>query len=187
MLPVRITRRKNIELAIRIMAELQTFFAQPTLVVTGPPGPHNQDNHKYLEELVELRNSLGLDPEHSDHGRVHLMAEKLDEPLPIHCVHDLLRMADALIFPSFEEGFGIPMLEAGLVGIPIFASHIVPLKAIGSHYANWFSPYGDPAEIAQLISQKLQTDPIFGLKKQVRQNFIWEGVFEKHISPLLGV
>ncbi|MEM8856739.1 MAG: glycosyltransferase family 4 protein [Chloroflexota bacterium] len=187
LLPVRITRRKNIELAINIVAQLQTYFLKPTLVVTGPPGAHNKDNHKYLQELISLRNSLGLNPETSHHGRVHLLAETEEEPLPIHFVHDLFRIADALIFPSYEEGFGIPMLEAGLVGIPIFASHIAPLKAIGTNYANWFSPYGDPAEIAQQISQNLQADPIFGLKKQIRQNFIWEGVFEKHISPLLGV
>ena len=187
LLPVRITRRKNIELAIHIIAELQTYFSKPTLIVTGPPGPHNQDNHNYLRELVDLRNELDLNPITSQSGCVHLMAEVFSEPLPIRHVHDLFRIADALLFPSFEEGFGIPMLEAGLVGIPIFASNIAPLKAIGTNYASWFSPYGDPADIAQQISKKLHNDSVFALKKQIRQDFIWEGVFEKHISPLLGV
>ncbi|MEM9773510.1 MAG: glycosyltransferase family 4 protein [Chloroflexota bacterium] len=187
LLPVRITRRKNIQLAIQIIAELQAYFSKPTLIVTGPPGPHNQDNHNYLKELITLRDELSLNPTTSQSGCVHLMAENFSDPLPIRHVHDLFRIADALIFPSFEEGFGIPMLEAGLVGIPIFASNIAPLKAIGTHYANWFSPYGNPADIAQQISEKLHNDAVFALKKQVRRDFIWEGVFEKHISPLLGV
>lgn len=187
LLPVRITRRKNIELAIQIVAALNTCFSKPTLIVTGPPGPHNQDNQNYLRELITLRNELNLNPATAPNGCVHFMAEIFPGPLPIRHVHDLFRIADALLFPSFEEGFGIPMLEAGLVGIPIFASDIPPLRAIGANHATWFSPYGDPADIAQQISEKLTTDPIFALKKQIRQDFIWEGVFEKHISPLLGV
>lgn len=185
LLPVRITRRKNIELAIEIVSELRQYFANPMLVVTGPPGPHNQDNQNYFRELLRLRNQLGLDPARNVASGVHFMAEVYDGVLPVELVHDFFRMADGILFPSFEEGFGIPMIEAGMAGVPIFASEITSLKAIGQEQATWFAPNGNPAEIARQIKDRLCTDPTFVLKKRIRQNFIWEGVFEKHISPLL--
>lgn len=52
LLPARITRRKNIELAIAIVG---AHAPQARLVVTGPPGPHNPANALYLAELQALR------------------------------------------------------------------------------------------------------------------------------------
>lgn len=61
LLPVRITPRKNIELAIRTIAVLRESYSRAVLVVTGPLGPHNPANIKYFEKLVELRTELDLD------------------------------------------------------------------------------------------------------------------------------
>ena len=185
LLPVRITRRKNIELAIEIISELRTSFANPTLVITGPPGAHNQDNRRYLQELIDLRDCLGLTPGYSLKGSVHFLAEWSDGYLPADVVRDFFRVADGLLLPSFEEGFGIPMLEAGLAGIPIFASDIPSLKAIGRQAVTWFEPDGNPTVIAEKIKERLCGDPIFALRKRVRREFVWEGVYEKHIAPLL--
>ncbi len=185
LLPVRITRRKNIELAIQVMGELRRYFPVPQLVITGPPGPHNRDNQNYFRELLDLRDDVGLTPASNGGTGIHFLAEMFDGYLPTEQIRDFFRMADGILFPSFEEGFGIPMIEAGMAGIPIFASEITPLKAIGQQQATWFAPDGHPAEIALQIKERLTNDPVFILKKRVRQNFIWEGVFEKHISPLL--
>ena len=51
LLPVRITPRKNIELAVRVTAALRSHFPNPVLVVTGPPGPHNPANAAYFARL----------------------------------------------------------------------------------------------------------------------------------------
>ncbi len=51
LLPVRLTRRKNIELAVRALAELRKDFPQAMLVVTGPVGPHNPANIEYRRQL----------------------------------------------------------------------------------------------------------------------------------------
>ncbi|MFK7803550.1 MAG: glycosyltransferase family 4 protein [Anaerolineae bacterium] len=185
LLPVRITRRKNIELALQIVSEMRKTFTNPILVVTGPPGPHNQDNLKYFQELISLRDLLGLNPINSNQGAVHFMAEHCIGHLPTEWIRDFFQMADGLILPSHEEGFGIPMLEAGLVGIPIFASEIDPLKAIGGSAVTWFSPVGDPAAIAQKITARLSEDSIFAFKKQVREHYVWAGVYAREIAPLL--
>ncbi len=60
LLPSRITRRKNIEYAIRVTAEARRFLGDVRLLVTGPPGPHNPTNQTYLQELLALVNRLDL-------------------------------------------------------------------------------------------------------------------------------
>ncbi len=69
LVPVRITGRKNIEFAIRILAALRDRMPRAGLVVTGPPGPHNPRNAAYLESLKTLRAELGLEQ------AVHFLAE----------------------------------------------------------------------------------------------------------------
>ncbi len=50
----------------------------------------------------------------------------------------LLKYATAFIFPSREEGFGIPLLEAMHAGIPIIASAIPTSKEIAEENAHFF-------------------------------------------------
>jgi glycosyltransferase involved in cell wall biosynthesis len=51
LLPVRLTPRKNIELALRTLAALQREMPEATLIVTGPLGAHNPANQAYFEQL----------------------------------------------------------------------------------------------------------------------------------------
>ena len=111
LLPARITRRKNIEFAIHTTAALRACMPCASLVITGPPGPHNPRNQAYLQSLIELASQLGIRP------YVHFLYEMGEngEPLnlPDEAVAELYRLADVMIFPSLREGFGIPILEAG--------------------------------------------------------------------------
>ncbi|NWF62922.1 MAG: glycosyltransferase family 4 protein, partial [Chloroflexi bacterium] len=100
LLPVRITPRKNIELALWTLAGLKKDFPRAALAVTGPLGPHNANNIKYFETLKDLRKQLGLQ------GSAHFLAELYDGFLPDEVIADFYRIADALFFPSREEGFG---------------------------------------------------------------------------------
>ncbi len=52
----------------------------------------------------------------------------------------LYKSAGAYVFPTFEEGFGIPMLEAFACGTPVVASNIPVLKEIGGDAAMYFNP-----------------------------------------------
>jgi glycosyltransferase involved in cell wall biosynthesis len=113
------------------------------------------------------------------------MAEMVSEYLPDVVIADLYRVSDALIFPSREEGFGIPMLEAGLVGLPIFCADIPPLHEIAGRYATYFSSDIDPFDLAKLITDKLQNNDIYQLRQRIRQHYTWVGVFRQKIEPLL--
>ena len=53
--PVRIVRRKNLELAITTLAALRVDLPGAVLVITGPPGAHNPANSGYMRELQQLR------------------------------------------------------------------------------------------------------------------------------------
>jgi mannosylglucosylglycerate synthase len=185
LLPVRITPRKNIELAIRVIAELHTHSApqpglrHPRLVVTGPLGPHNPANAVYFEQLLALRAQLGL--EHA----VVFLAEHSQAYLPDAVIADFFRLADALFLPSREEGFGIPMLEAALSRRPIFCSDIPALRELGGPDAVYFTPDTDPAQVAELIRQYLSADPACRFAARARAAFAWEQIYAEHVEPLL--
>lgn len=179
LLPVRITPRKNIELALRVLAELHAFFPAAMLVVTGPLGPHNPANRGYLEKLVSLRSGLGLQE------AACFLAELSDRPLPDEVIRDFYGLADALLLPSREEGFGIPILEAGLAGVPVFCSDIPPLRELGADSVEYFPLEGEPAMIARMIVRRLETDRVFRLRHRVRSGYLWEQVYQRQIAPLL--
>lgn len=179
LLPVRVTPRKNIELALHTLAELRRQFANAALVVTGPLGPHNADNHKYFEALSSLRAQLGL--QHS----AHFLTELTDSFLPDEVIADFYRIADALLFPSREEGFGIPLIEAAFSHLPAFCADIPPLRELGLNDAAFFSPDDDPAKISGMIAEYFQSSHAARLSMRARASFRWEAIYRQHIAPLL--
>lgn len=179
LLPVRITPRKNIELALRTLAALRNSYPTAALVITGPPGPHNPANAGYFDQLRALRTDLGLD------GSVHFLAELVDAYLSDEVIADFYRLADALFLPSREEGFGIPVIEAGLARMPVFCTDIPPLRVLGGEEAVYFSPDADPQQVATLITHRLDGDAAYQLRRRVRRDYTWRGVYTKRIAPLL--
>ncbi len=179
LLPVRLTPRKNIELALYSTTALRQRMPQVRLLVTGPLGPHNPKNVAYLDQLRALRQELDLE------GVVWFLAEEVEDFLPDEVIADFYRLADALLLPSREEGFGIPILEAGLSGLPIFCTDIPSLQALAGAQASYFSPDDDPERVAELIVQRFRSEPIMNMRLRVRQGFVWESIFERYIAPML--
>ena len=179
LLPVRVTPRKNIELALRTLAELRKQFPKAALVVTGPLGPHNVNNIQYFEMLKSLRADLGLE------GSAHFLAELIDSFLPDEVITDFYRVADGLFFPSREEGFGIPLIEAAFSHLPAFCADIIPLRELGLADATFFSPDENPVKIAKMISEYFQASATARLSMRVRSSFRWEVIYHQHIAPML--
>ena len=180
LLPVRITRRKNIELALYTMSALRKQLPQAALVVTGPLGPHNARNREYFDTLVNLRSQLDLQ------DSAFFLAERSESFLPDEVIADFYRIADALLFPSREEGFGIPLLEAAFSHIPAFCADIPPLREIGLDDVYYFSPDEDPVVIASVIADYFQSTAPARLAMRARTTFRWEAIYQEHIAPLLG-
>lgn len=179
LLPARLTVRKNIELALAALAHLRSTMPDARLVVTGPLGPHNPANAGYLDRLRALRDTLGLA------GAAHFLAEVLPQPLSDPEVAALYRVADGIVLPSFEEGFGIPVLEAALARRPVFAADIPSLRELGGRDATWFDPQGPPEAVAAAIAGRLAADPVYRLAVRVRAEYAWPRIFSTRIKPVL--
>jgi glycosyltransferase involved in cell wall biosynthesis len=183
LLPARITRRKNIEFGVRVVAALIETMPETMLVITGPPGPHNPKNMAYLEKLLALRQELGVS------SNVQFLYQQTEDDAPLNIsdavVADLYRLADALFFPSKQEGFGIPVLEAGLARLPVFAADIPPVRESAGRWANRFDPNGDPALVAKQIADYLKANPGYHLKQRVINQFSWQRIVRDNLLPLI--
>jgi glycosyltransferase involved in cell wall biosynthesis len=185
LLPARITKRKNIEYAIGVTRALRDLGLRPRMLVTGPPGPHNPRSVDYVDELQAERARLDvrrevtfLYEERRANGRPWTATDAM--------MDDLYQLADLLIFPSAQEGFGIPLLEAGLVRLPVFCSDIPPFREIAGDRVHRFALDAPHTETAARIARFLETDPAARLRHEVIRRYSWEGVFREKIAPLLA-
>lgn len=179
MLPVRLTPRKNIELALRVMAELRKDYPKAMLLVTGPEGPHNPNNKAYKRKLLSLRDELNL------RGAVHFLAEVTNEFMPDEVIADFFRIADALLFPSREEGFGIPIIEAAFSRMPVFCADIAVLRELGGEDVTYFDPDADPLEVARQVQVRMEAESTSRWARRAKHGYAWEQIHSQLIAPLI--
>ncbi|MGD2143351.1 MAG: glycosyltransferase family 4 protein [Anaerolineae bacterium] len=184
LMPVRVTRAKNIELALRVVAALKAQGSSVKLVLTGPPDPHDRESMAYFRRLQATRGELGVEDE------MRFVFESGSDPdagftveMPI--VADLFRVSDVVFMPSHREGFGMPVLEAGLVGVPVVCTAVPAAHEIGGHDVTVVDSKSDPARIAQRIVSLLEQSPVHRLRRRVRQRYSWQAIFHRDIEPLL--
>ncbi|MER3524978.1 MAG: hypothetical protein C4326_13245 [Ignavibacteria bacterium] len=98
---------------------------------------------------------------------------------------ELLRGADFLVFPSYYEGFGLPILEAMACGVPVACSRIASLPEVAGEAAIYFDPFS-VEEIARAVEQ-LTNDR--GLRSRLReegfrnvQRFSWVETARKTLA-----
>lgn len=128
---------KNLEGLIRAFSLLRDPDA--VLVLVGLPTPHEQ-------ELRELAEQLGVVE------RVRHVGYVTEADL-----EGLYRLACCCCLPSFEEGFGLPVIEAMARGIPVACSGVGALAEVAGDAAQTFDPR-DAAAIAGALD-RLLTDP----------------------------
>lgn len=179
LLPVRITRRKNIEAGIRAVRTLKDRGFDVRFLISGPQAPHHPvRSTSYLDDLKALRSGLGVEAE------VVFLADELGENLDNQTVAELYVVSDVLLFPSASEGFGIPILEAGLVRVPIVLSDIPIFREVGGQDVRTFGLDAAPDTIAASIVEALDTGPA-RLYRRVLREYRWEAIVDHHILPLL--
>ena len=107
----------------------------------------------YAGELKSIIEELGLE------GRVWLTGK-----VPYSGIQSWYRGADAFVFPSLEETFGLPVIEAMGYGVPVAASDesrteggtelFIPFREICGRGAHYFNPL-DPEDMAAGIEKVL--------------------------------
>ncbi len=112
-----IVARKNVEVVLRALAQLAPEQRLP-LVVVGR-------GQAYKEHLVQLARANGISE------LLHIIENLTDTRELI----EVYRGAEALVYPSVYEGFGIPLLEAQLCGTPVIASSMAALQEAGGKHA----------------------------------------------------
>ena len=186
LMPVRVTQAKNIELALAVVAELKRMGERPLLILTGPPDPHDARSMAYFHALQRRRAELGVE------DAMRFVYESGPDPaegylIPPMVVGDLYRTADVLFMPSHREGFGMPVLEAGLAGVPVAASTAVPAAVeLAGNSALFFEPDEAPAAVARRLAAWLAANPVARLRRRTRQRYTWEAIFAHDIKPLLA-
>jgi glycosyltransferase involved in cell wall biosynthesis len=184
LMPVRITQAKNIEFALQVIVSLKEHSIRPKLVVTGPPDPHDPGDMQYYQSLLDLRSQLQVEQEVRFVYESGPQTEKgYSIGLPI--VSEIYRASDLLFLPSHREGFGMPILEAGLIGMPIFSTQIPASLEIGQQQVTLFAPDDPPDKVSERILDWAQNSATQRLRQRIRQNFTWQAIFQHNILPLL--
>jgi len=119
----RLERKKNIVGLIEAFNILVKDYPFIDLVLVGPFG------YGY-NEIINLIKKYKL------YGRVKILGFTDQDDVDI-----LFGSADMFIFPSFYEGFGMPLLEAMQHGIPVIASDIPACREVAGDAAIFVDPY----------------------------------------------
>ena len=149
---------KNLRALIGALAQLPAD-RRPVLVLPGYPTAHES-------ELRERARALGVE------GDVRFPAWVSAEEL-----EGLWAIAQAFVYPSLYEGFGLPVLEAMARGVPVACSNASSLPEVAGDGALLFEPE-DESAIAVAV-QRLLEEP--GLADSLRarglaraREFSWE-------------
>lgn len=129
----RLEPRKNHANLLRAYANIANMNTDvPPLVIVGPPDPFFRHLHSEVERL-------GL------RDRVVFLSNIADIALPA-----IIRHATLFVYPSWAEGFGIPVLEAMQSGVPVICSNTTAFPEVAGKAACLINP-GDVQQISTAL------------------------------------
>ena len=174
--PARMVARKGIETGVRVVDSLRSAGIRVRYLLTAAKDPHNRASSEYENQIRALVRTLALSKEFlfvSDSVRIGPRA-----------LQNLYLLAEALFFPSLQEGFGLPILEASMFGKPAICPDIAPLNSLPG--CALYSPSLSPESIAEwIIRQVLSRDPIKA-RRLVAGEYRWQQIYRKHLAPFLS-
>lgn len=137
--------RKNHWLLLQIWRRLvETMGARaPKLVVIGQRG-WECENVIDLLERCEVLNGVVIE-----------LPSCSDADLATY-----LKYAQALLFPSFAEGYGMPLVEALSAGVPVIASDLPVFREIAGSMPDYLDPLDTRAWIARIQAYSIDNSSI---------------------------
>jgi glycosyltransferase involved in cell wall biosynthesis len=88
----------------------------------------------------------------------------------------LYQNVSALVYPSFYEGFGLPIVEAMQIGCPVISSDGGSLREVGGEGLQYFNPYSAEnisIAIEQALSSKKKIDNLIEYGFTRAEYFSW--------------
>ncbi len=131
--------RKNLKLIIQAYQYLPEALKLP-IVIVGSGGQYKKE----VEQLIEEKQMQDL----------VIWIEKLDNAPHLQVIY---QAASLLVYPSFYEGFGLPVAEALLSKTPVITANTSSLKEAGGPDSIYINPH-DEQELAKAI-EMLLTNP----------------------------
>ena len=106
--------------------------------------------------------------------------------VPDETVVALMRAARAVVYPSHEEGFGLPALEAMAVGAPLVTSSGTAMAEFAGGAA-WLSVPGNPAALARAIGEALDAPADEVTRRRLQgldrsSGFTWDRTAAAHVE-----
>lgn len=153
--------RKNIPLLIRAFSEVTKRIPGIELVIVG-----NRQGHHFDRAIESTLKELHLSTQ------VHFPGYIAEEDLP-----GVMRHASLFVFPSFYEGFGIPLLEAMSQNVPVACSDIPCLREVAGDAAQYFDPMSVAScqeKLYTLLIQKELRESAVTLGKSRSDFFSWK-------------
>ncbi len=139
--------RKNHMLLLHLWRQLATKLGEncPQLVILGKRGWQNHGILQLLDRSPSLASHVLEINDASDQEMIAL-----------------LQQAQALLFPSFAEGWGMPLAEALALGTPAICSDIPALQECGQGQAIYLDPLDGPSwrnTILQTLENSTEPKP----------------------------
>jgi glycosyltransferase involved in cell wall biosynthesis len=132
-----VQERKNLKVIIKAYQHLAPEFKLP-IVIVGNGG-------QYKKETKQLIKEQGM-------SNLVIWIEKLDNGAHLQVLY---QAASILIYPSFYEGFGLPVAEALLSKTAVITADTSSLREAGGPYSIYINPRDDK-ELAEAISKVLR-------------------------------
>jgi glycosyltransferase involved in cell wall biosynthesis len=192
LMPIRVLPRKNITLGLEIIHELKKLIGEHRvrLIITGPIDTQTMINEEtYPDHLNKRINELNLA---EDVLFIHdlISFRRLFEKDKISKwgIADAYALADLILITSEEEGFGLPVLEAGVARKPLFVSRIEPFEELLREgiEAYMFGLNDRPADVAFKIFRHFLGDIVQHNFNNAISKYRWSVVIEEKILPFLN-
>jgi glycosyltransferase-like protein len=167
-----IEERKNSVRILEAFQQLLTIHPDAQLLIVG--GASLLDHAHYRRQFEAL---VAADP--ALERSVVRLGAVADREMP-----SLYRLADALIFPSVKEGFGLVVLEAMATGVPVVTSRIAPFtEYLHDDDVVWCNPLS-VASIANAMATVL-TEPLRSRLSQrgvaLARHYDWANTAQAHL------
>lgn len=163
--------RKNSETLLRVYKSLCDKMQVPLLVISGKIF---DTKNKLATDVKGIIQKLGLEK------RVKLLGFVPDEDLPA-----LYSGALFFVYPSLYEGFGLPVLEALRMNVPVLSSDASSLPEVGGNAVLYTDPH-DEKEMEQQMERLLSDESL--RKNLIAQStshavqFSWERCVKKVLA-----
>lgn len=164
--------RKNSIKLIQAFARVLEDFPNAQLVIAG--GATLFDYQAYRDEFLAIAKNLNL-------GKSLVITGVLtDLELPA-----LYRCADAFVFPSAKEGWGLVVMEAIASGLPVITSNCPPFTEFLSEQQALLVDPDDVEAIAQgmrAITNSHLSQSLVIASQEILTKYTWENSAEMHIA-----